>query len=85
MSDENQLTLTIRPLLLCQNKNTLPKQDLFFVQHIKTIMADPIKELKCENDISRFSNWNRLLRVAALCLLFEDKCRKKGNQVVAST
>ena len=65
------------PPFLSQNKNTWPKQDLLSAQHVKIIMADPIKELKCQIDISRFSNWNRLLRVAALCFLFADKCRKK--------
>ena len=45
-------------------------------------MADPRKELKCQIDISRFSNWNRLLRVAALCFLFADKCRKKESKLL---
>ena len=40
-------------------------------------MADPVKELKSQIDILRFSNRNRLLRVAALCFWFADKCRKK--------
>ena len=48
-------------------------------------MADPIKELKCQIGISRFSNWNRLLRVAGLCFLFADKCRKKESIFVTST
>ena len=67
------------PSFLSQNKNTWPKQDLLSAQHVKIIMADPIKELKCQIDISRFSNWNRLLRVAALCFLFADKSRKKES------
>ena len=67
------------PSFLSQNKNTWPKQDLLSVQHVKIIMADPIKYLKCQIDLSRFGNWNRLLRVAALCFLFADKCRKKES------
>ena len=67
------------PPFLSQNKNTWLKQDLLSAQHVKIIMADPIKELKCQIDISRFSNWNRLLRVAALSFLFADKCRKKES------
>ena len=70
------------PSFLCQNKNTWPKQDLLSAQHVKIIMADPRKELKCQIDISRFSNWNRLLRVAALCFLFADKCRKKESKLL---
>ena len=61
------------PYFLSQNENTWPKQDLLSAQHVKIIMADPIKELKCQIDRLRFSNWNRLLRVAALCFLFADK------------
>ena len=69
----------LSPSFLCQNKNTWPKQDLLSAQHVKIIMAVPMKELKCQIDISRYSNWNRLLRVSALCFLFADKCRKKES------
>ena len=71
------------PSFSCQNKNTWPKQDLLFAQQVKFIMADPIKELKCQMEISRFSNWNRLFRVALLFV-----CRKiaeKGFQFSIST
>ena len=64
---------------LCQNKNTWPKQVLLSAQHDKFMKADPMKELKCLIDISRFSNWNRLMRVSALCFLFANKCRKKES------
>ena len=67
------------PSFLCQNKITWPNQDLLSAQHVKFIMADPMKELKCQIDISRFSNCNCLLRVSALCFLFPDKCRKKES------
>ena len=53
------------PSFLCE-KNTWPNQDFFSAQHVKIKKADPIKELKCKIDISRFSNWNRLPRVASL-------------------
>ena len=67
------------PSFLSQNKNTWPKQDLLSAQHVKIMMADPIRELKCQIDISRFSNWNRLLRVLVLCSLFADKFRKEES------
>ena len=40
-----------------------------------------MKELKCQIEISGFSNWNYLDRVSALCFLFADKCRNKESNL----
>ena len=66
---------------LSQSKKTWPKPDLISAQHLKLIMAEPVTELKCQIDISRFSNGNRLLRVAALCFSFADYYNKKESML----
>ena len=81
----HQMNVNSRWLLgpsFCLKIKTRGQNKIYFLLNmlkLLNIVADPIKELKCQIDISRFSNWNRLLRVAALCFLFADKCRKKES------
>ncbi|XP_075256676.1 uncharacterized protein LOC142349146 [Convolutriloba macropyga] len=38
----------------------------------------------CVIDITRFSNWNRLIRVTAYCFFFRDLCKKRSKHLALS-
>ena len=81
------------PSFLRSEEKEWPCQDL--LRHhpheasCTVLSIQPLEALKrstegCVIDITRFSNWSRLIRVTAYCFFFRDLCKKRSTHLAHS-
>ena len=58
------------------------KQEILHAQQVKVISFSSVNSTVSNIvDVTRFSSWNKIIRVIALCILFADKCRKRHAEM----
>ena len=67
-------------------KSDWPSQDILKARKsnvliIHALQTDLHSTIQCPIDIARFSNWNRLVRVAAYCFFFLDRLKKQSSSL----
>ena len=70
------------PSFLSQRRSEWPKQEILHAQQVKVFSFSSVKSTVSNIvDVTRFSSWNKIIRVIALCILFADKCRKRHAEM----
>ena len=70
------------PSFLSQRRPEWPKQEILHAQQVKVILFSSVNSTVSNIvDVTRFSSWNKIIRVIALCILFADKCRKPNAEM----
>ena len=70
------------PSFLSQRRSAWTKQEILHAQQVKVISFSSVNSTVSHIvDVTRFSSWNKIIRVIALCILFEDKCRKRHAEM----
>ena len=76
------------PSFLRSEEKEWPCQDLLkhhpFGFSIQPLEAPKRSTEGCVKDITRFSNWNRLIWVTAYCFFFRDLCKERRKHLVLS-
>ena len=67
------------PSCLSQKRSEWPKQEILHAKQVKVVSFSSVNSTVSNIvDATRFSSWNKIIRVIAVCILFSDKCWK-GN------
>ena len=69
------------PSFLSQKRSEWPKQEILHAQQGKVVSFSSVSSTVSNIvDARRFSSWNKIIRVIAVCILFADKCRKRNAE-----
>ena len=70
------------PSFLSQKRSEWPKQEILLAQQVKVVSFSSVNSTVSNIvDAARFSSWNKIIRVTAVCILFADKCRKRNAEM----
>ena len=74
------------PSFLQLPKSDWPSQDILKARNsnvliVHALQTDLHSAIHCPINIARFSNWNRLVRVAAYCFFFLDRLKKQSSSL----
>ena len=70
------------PSFLSQKRSEWPKQEILHAQQVKVVSFSSVNSTVSNIvDATRFSSWNKIIRVIAVCILFADKCRKRNAEM----
>ena len=67
---------------MSQNRSEWPKQEILHAQQVKIVSFSSINST-VSNIVAatRFSGWNKIIRMIALCIFFADKCKKRNAEM----
>ena len=70
------------PPFLSQKRSEWPKQEILHAQQVKVVSFSSVNSTVSNIvDATKFSSWNKIIRVIAVCILFADKCRKRNAEM----
>ena len=70
------------PSFLSQKRSEWPKQEILHAQQVKVVSFSSVNTTVSNIvDATRFSSWNKIIRVIAVCILFAEKCRKRNAEM----
>ena len=69
------------PSFLSQKRSECPYQEILHAQQVKVVSISPVNSTVSNIvDATRFSSWNKIISVIAVCILFADNCRKRNRE-----
>ena len=70
------------PSFLSQKISEWPKQEILQAKHVRIVSFSSVNPTVSNYvDATRFSSWNKIIRVIAHCIFFADKYRKRNAEM----